>query len=160
MTNFNLFELRPVQAAYTENHVDRPQMYQAIRTALHELGMFEDIVQDGQVRGGTTALWFSEAADVWDDNHDPFAAAKRSLYIAIRHQQTFLDVVVEGDDLTRYRVLYLTDRHVGRAASDAIAAWVSRGGRVMATAGAGMRDEFDRPNPVLRKLFGIDESAA
>jgi hypothetical protein len=103
-------------------------------------------------------LWFSEAADVWDDNRDPYASAKRTLYIAIRHQQLPLDVVTDGDDLTLYRLLYLTDRHVSRAGSEQIAAWVRQGGRLIATAGAGLRDEFNQPNHVLETLLGVDES--
>ena len=155
----NLFEFRPVQAAYTENHCSDPRMYQAIRVALHELGQFEDIVQDGTVRPGVAALWFSEAADAWDDYQHSLGAGKRSLYIAIRHQQLPLDCILDGDDLKPYRVLYLTDRHVSRAGSKAIVEWVKAGGCLFATAGAGMFDEFNQPNKVLRELLGVDETA-
>lgn len=155
---FNLFEFRPRQAAYTENHVNDPAMYQEVRKGLHELGQFEDIVQDGQVRAGTAALWFSEAADVWNDNRAPFDAHKRSLYLAIRHMQVPLDMVVEGDDLKPYKAMYLADQHVSRAASKAIAEWVKQGGILMATAGAGMFDEFNQPNQVLRELLGIKQT--
>src|SRR5262249_33978500 len=155
----NLFEYRPVQAAYTENHVSRPEMYREVRRGMHELARFEDIVQEGQVRPGAVGLWFSEAADVWEDNRAPFDVAKRCLYIALRHQQTPLDVVIEGDDLKSYRVLYLADRHVSRAASKAIADWVKAGGGLYATAGAGLLDELDQPNTVLRELLGIDPQA-
>jgi hypothetical protein len=155
----NLFEIRPVQAAYSENHVDAPEMVQAIRVALHELGGFEDIVQDGQARPAPAALWFSEAADLWDDKRAPFDAHERALYLLVRHQQVPLDVVVEGDDLAPYRAIYLTDRHVSRAASRALARWVERGGQLVATAGAGMFDEADRPNEVLRALFGVEPAA-
>jgi hypothetical protein len=153
---FNLFEFRPVQAAYTENHCSDPAMYQEVRKSIHELGLFEDIVQDGQVRPGLAALWFSEAADVWNDNRAPFDAAKRALYLAIRHQQIPLDVVIEGDDLKDYKVLYLTDQHLSRAASKAMAEWVQAGGQLFATAGAGMFDEFNQPNAVLRELLGVE----
>lgn len=153
----NLFEFRPVQAAYTENHVDHPHMYEEVARSLRELKYFEMILPGGRPVRARTALWFSEAADVWDDNASPFDAGKRTLYAAVRHHQLPLDVVVEGDRLTDYRVLYLTDRHVSRKASEAIARWVERGGRLFATAGAGMFDEFDRPNPILRKLLGVDQ---
>jgi hypothetical protein len=156
VTIFNLFEYRPVQVAYTENHTSDPAMYREVRRALFELGTFEDVVQDGRVRPAEAGLWFSEAADVWDDNSAPFAAGKRTLYIAIRHRQHPLDVVVEGDDLSRFRVLYITDRHVSRAATRAIADWVHAGGRLLATAGAGMFDEFDRPNTIMRELLGVE----
>ncbi|HET6882518.1 MAG TPA: beta-galactosidase trimerization domain-containing protein [Pirellulales bacterium] len=159
----NLFEFRPVQAAYTENHTSLPEMYAEVRRGLYELATFDDIVQDGQVRPGVAALWFSETGDIWDDARDPFAAGKRTLYIAIRQQQLPLDIVTDEDalagDLKNYRVLYLADQHVSQAAAQAIAGWVAAGGQLFATAGAGMFDEFNAPNRVLRELLGIEPDA-
>jgi hypothetical protein len=158
----NLFEFRPVQAAYTENHVDQPEMYREVRRAFHELGTFEDIVQDGRVRPGVAALWFSETGDIWDDACAPFGAAKRCLYIAIKHQQVPLDFVIEQDaldgSLKNCKILYLADQHVSQAASKAIAEWVRQGGRLLATAGAGMLDEFNGPNTTLRELLGLEQT--
>jgi hypothetical protein len=150
----NLFEFRPVQAAYTENHVSLPAMYQTVRTAAAELAKFEDIVQTGRVAPGSAALWCSLASEVWDDQAGSFGADKRCVYILARHAQLPLDVVIEGDDLAAYRVLFLTDRHVSRAASTRIAHWVQAGGTLIASAGAGLFDEFDRPNITLRELIG------
>lgn len=155
----DLFEFRPVHVAYTENHVDEPEMYKMVLGSFRELGLFEDIVQGGRVRGGEAALWFSETGDIWGDSHDSFAAAKRTLYTAIRHQQIPLDIVVEQDaldgTLAQYQTLYLTDAHVSAAASAKIAAWVAAGGSLFATAGAGMFDELNQPNAALRKVLGI-----
>jgi len=155
---FNLFEFRPVQAAYTENHVNTHTMYQTVRQGFHDLGKFEDIVQDGRVRPGVAALWFSEAGDVWHNNRSPLDAAKRTLYIAIRQQQMPLDVIVDGDPLAGYKVLYLADANVSVAGSKAIADWVKQGGRLVATAGAGMFDELNRPNTILRELLGVEQT--
>lgn len=159
MKQINLFEFRPVHVAYTENHVDRPEMYRMILRSFRELGLFEDIVQSGRVRNGQAALWFSETADIWGDSHGSFAAGKRALYIAIRQQQIPLDFVVEEDalngDLSEYKTLYLTDAHVSTAASQRIADWVKAGGRLFATANAGMYDELNRPNKILRELLGV-----
>jgi hypothetical protein len=84
------------------------------------------------------------------------------LYTAIRHQQVPLDFVLEQDaldgTLSRYKVLYLADAHVSTAASAKIAEWVHAGGQLLATAGAGMFDELNRPNIVLRQLFGVDQT--
>jgi hypothetical protein len=153
---FDLFEFRPVQASYTENYVNAVEMYREVRTGIHELGTFEDLVQAGEVAPGVAALFFSEAADAWADHDSPFDADERALYLALRHRQIPLDVVVEGDSLKSYAVVYLTDRHVSRAASLALAKWVEEGGRLVATAGAGMFDERDQPNLVLQKLFGVE----
>jgi hypothetical protein len=82
------------------------------------------------------------------------------LYVAVLHQQLPLDFLVEQDaadgTLGRYKVLYLADRHVSRAASAKIAAWVQSGGRLLATAGAGMFDEYHQPNKTLRALLGVE----
>lgn len=159
----DLFEFRPVHVAYTENHVDEPPMYAQVLRSFRELGLFEDIVQDGRVEAGQAALWFSETADIWGDSLGSYAAAKRALYTAIRHQQVPLDIVVEQDALDgtlgQYQVLYLTDAHVSGAASQAIRKWVEAGGTLAATAGAGMFDELNRPNQVLRELLGVEQDA-
>ena len=159
----NLFEFRPVHVSYTENHVDDPAMYRVVLRSVRELGLFEDIVQDGHVRPAEAALWFSETGDIWGDNHGSFAAAKRALYTAIRNQQIPLDFVVEQDaldgTLSEYKVLYLTDAHVSTAAAMKIAEWVKNGGQLFATAGAGMFDELDRPNQTVRELLGVEQTA-
>jgi len=160
---FNLFEFDPVWDSYTENHTSDPAMYGMVLKTLREYGTFEDIVQTGQVRSAETGLWFSETGDIWNDNGGSFAANKRSLYIAILNRQLPLDFIVEPDaldgTLNQYKLLYLADRHVSQAASKKIAEWVKNGGRLFASAGAGMFDEYNRPNTVLRELMGVDQQA-
>lgn len=157
------FEFNPVWTAYTENHVTNPEMYGAVLKGSRELGLFEDIVQAGQVRPATVGLWFSETGDIWEDNAGSFAAAKRALYVAVLGSQQPLDVVVDQDAasgaLNSYKVLYLTDNHVAQAAAKKIAEWVAAGGKLFATAGAGMFDEYNQPNKVLRELLGVDQTA-
>ena len=151
----NLFEFRPVQAAYTENHCSNPETYRTILRSFRELGQFEDIIQSGRKRSAKAAMWFSETADIWGDNDGSFAAGKRTLYAGLIQQGTPLDFVIEGDDLSKYKGLILADRHVSRAASQKIADWVQAGGQLMTTASAGMFDELNQPNTVLRNLRGI-----
>jgi hypothetical protein len=155
----NLFEFRPVQVAYTENHCSNPETYRTVLRSFRELGLFEDIIQSGRKRPAKAALWFSETADIWGDNHGSFAAGKRTLYTAVINQGTQLDFVIEGDSLNGYEVLYLADAHVSGQASDAIAKWVKAGGNLLATAGAGMFDELNQPNAVLRKLLNVNQIA-
>lgn len=159
----NLFEFEPVQVAYTENHVTNDAMFGMVLVSFRELGTFEDFVQDGQVRPAQAALWFSETGDIWGDTDGSMAAAKRGLYTAIRHQQIPLDFVIDDDAqsgaLAAYKVLYLTDAHVSAASSQKIAQWVAAGGTLLATAGAGMFDELNRPNKTLRELLGVEQIA-
>jgi len=163
MKHIDLFAFRPLETVYSENHSNVAEIGLEVRRAFYELGLFEDVMQDGSVEPGVAALWFSETSDIWNDRRPPFDTAKRALYIAILHQQLPLDFVVEEDalagDLKDYKVLYLTDAHVSLPASKAIADWVAQGGVLFATAGAGMFDEFNRPNEVMRELLGVEQTA-
>ncbi|MEI8242821.1 MAG: beta-galactosidase trimerization domain-containing protein [bacterium] len=161
-TILDLFEFDTVWAAYTENHVTGREAYAAVLRGMRELGLYEDIIQTGAHRPAEVGLWFSETGDIWGDNDKSFGSAKRALYTAILHQQVALDFLVDQDaadgTLAKYKVLYLTDNHVSQASSQKIAAWVKGGGRIFATAGAGMFDEYNRPNTVLRELFGVEQT--
>ena len=163
MKIINLFEFRPVQAAYTENHVSLPEMYLEVKRGLHELAKFEDIIQDGKPRDGVGAIWYSEAGDAWANHAAPFGAGKRTLAIAARHQQIPLDVVDEEDalkgTLKQYKLLYIADQNVSRPASKAIAEWVKAGGRLICTAGAGLKDEFNQPNDIMEQLLGVKQAS-
>jgi len=156
----NLFEFEPVWVAYTENHVTGNAMYAQVLNTLREFGLYEDIVQAGQVRPSQVGLWFSDTGDIWNDYANSAGAAKRTLYVSILHQQLPVDVVSEADardgSLDGYKVIYLTDAHVSQAASKALAAWVHHGGHLFATAGAGMFDEYNQPNLILRPVFGAE----
>lgn len=161
-TILNLFEFNPVWVAYTENHVTSKDMYATVLRTFREFGLYEDIVQAGRVRPAKAALWFSETGDIWSNNRPSFGAAKRGLYVAILGRQIPLDFVVDADaadgTLGQVEVLYLTDNNVTRASSATIAAWVRAGGSLFATAGAGMFDEYNQPNTVLRELLGVEQT--
>jgi hypothetical protein len=119
-------------------------------------------------------MYFSTAADAWEgDSGGPciylagsntdchvFKAAKRALYITLRHQHLTVDVLNEQDvaegRLTKYARLYVTDPHVSLAATVAIAGWVERGGTLFATASAGLYDEGNARNAPMAALLGLD----
>jgi hypothetical protein len=86
----------------TCDYVDQDTgMYQQVRTALNELTMFDDIVDSGsaQLNLAKVALLYSETADIWYSPLYTPGAAKRSLYLALRHAQIPLDIVNEGENL-------------------------------------------------------------
>jgi hypothetical protein len=68
-----------------------------------------------------------------------------------------VDIVVEADvgaTLDTYKLIVIADTHVSTTASAALAAWVEAGGVLVATAGAGMFNEFNASNTALRKVLG------
>ena len=90
VTMINLYEFRPCLASYTENYVDAGWgMYGAVRQALGELSLFEDIIQDGRVAYGDVGIWNSDVMDIWGPATQPvgltgehfntFLAGKRAM---------------------------------------------------------------------------------
>lgn len=161
----NTFMFEPSWSGYTCDYVDGDGgAYPAVRAALNELGLFEDIIQGGvaQAGGAKVALLYSDSADIWLSPVGTFGAAKRTLYIALRHAQLPIDIVTEQDAiagaLNHYSVLYVVDQQVSEAAVTAIAAWVNAGGSAVFTAGAGLRNEFNATNAAAAALLGVQES--
>lgn len=134
--------------------------WQEIRSSLHELSRFETIVQDGKVRPALVALWKSETGAVWRDDRAPYGLAQRQLFALARRANLPVDIVSDSDTpeiLKSYRVLFLCERHISRADAQVLADWVSAGGTLLATAGAGSRDEFNQPNAIMQELLGARE---
>ena len=63
------------------------------------LGSFEDIIATGTVQpgGGAVAVLYSETADIFFDGTGTYGAELRSLYIALKHLQLPVEVMIEGD---------------------------------------------------------------
>lgn len=142
-----------------------------MRTALSELSQFEDITQGGTVASGDVGLWCGDAFDIWGPATPPneygkhqntFLSAKRALFIALLHAELTVDIVVEadiGEVLDSYKMIVLADTHVSDAAAAALSKWVDAGGTLIATAGAGMQNEFNSSNTAMAVLLGLDGHA-
>ena len=161
----------------TENSIgEYPQSangpYETVQDTLFEYGQFDDIIQGSPSQSapaGDVALYFSTADDCWSaiawpGDRQPgqvYKAAKRALYIALRHRHLKVDVlneddVVSGGRLAQYDTLYVADPHVSSAATKAIGMWVAEhAGTLYATASAGLLDESNAANPPMRTLLGL-----
>ena len=161
---FDLFEFVSSISGYTCDYTDQDGgTYEEIRIALNELGMYEDIVLAGsaQLNLAKTAILYSESADIWLSPVGTPGAAKRSLYLALRHAQIPIDVVNEEDctrgSLNHYAVLFIVDPQVSEEAVTAIGAWVNTGGHVYVTAGGAQLNEANQTNVAMNKLTGITQ---
>jgi len=84
-------------------------------------------------------------------------------WLALSHAQIPVDIVGEADvaddGLAGYKVCYLSDPNITRAAATKLAAWVQAGGTLIMTAGAGEKDEYNRPLDTLNKLLDYKRNA-
>ena len=113
-----------------------------------------------QAQGAKAALLFSETADIYFDDYGTPGSEKRAFYIALRHAQIALDVVIEDDILegvlNEYAVLYVTAGHVTQACGEALVEWVGEGGTLFAAGGMALLNETNQTNLALAGLYGID----
>ena len=111
LKQLNLFGFEPLVQIQGPNAVDTwddMDMYLTVRKSLSELGTMEDIILHGtaQAFGAEVALLMSETSDIWADYANPTeligrtgtaGTAQRALYIALRHLQQPVDVIIEED---------------------------------------------------------------
>ena len=162
VTRFDLFLFEPSTSGYTCDYVDGDGgAYPTVRAALNQLGSFEDIVQAGAVQTAAVAILYSETTDIFLETGGTYGSALRSMYIALKHAQMPVDVLIEEDcaagRLHYYDVLYVAMPHVNDAAAKGIAAWVAAGGTVYFFGGAGFRNQDNQTGVVLETLMGIKQ---
>lgn len=119
---------------------------------------------------------------VYCDVRPRYASELRATYIALRHAQLPVTVLIEEDcvagRLHYFDVLYVvsTSRllaadnsltsitiqvlpHITEAAAEGIASWVAAGGTVVVSAGGGLYNEANRTNDAMSQLLGVTEVA-
>eukprot|EP01050_Picozoa_sp_SAG11_P020531 SAG11_NODE_3475_length_2425_cov_1.455718_2_plen_373_part_00 len=103
------------------------------------------------------AILYSETADIWLGTAGTAAAAKRSLFIALRHAQLGVDVVIEEDliagNLNHYGALYIVDPQVSEAAMAAAGKWTTTGGQLVLTVGGGCLNETNGSSVAVTRLL-------
>lgn len=161
----NYFCAAPLAVGNTENYVatDDLPMWRQIHDCSHEAGIFEDYVMDGRVRPAKVGLLLSSVDDVQTGaSNSTFAMhnnERKALFYALRHSQVPVDFLSEDDVIeglaNDYQVIYVTQQWLHSKAIDALKKWVEKGGTVIALAGGGFLDEFNKANPKTAEFFGV-----
>lgn len=126
---------------------------------IHEIGAVEDVLTPAMPQKAEVALLYSSAADAWNYQGNLASGFERMhTWLALTHAQIPVDVVHESEVAegvlgSGYKVCYLADTHITRAAADKLSKWVEDGGTLILSAGAGQRDEFNRPLATLDALL-------
>lgn len=134
----------------TENYwSDLRSEYDGVAKLSRTLAKAEDVLYPAKPVRDPVAILYSVSHDIWHSDQPAAFVEERLLWHALRHQHVQPDFLreedVEAGRLKDYKVLYVTDWCVARAASAKIDEWVKAGGVVYLSAGAATRDEFYEP---------------
>lgn len=162
---FNNFCYGPTWASheggpYYRSHLwqGKPETWTANASITREIGAVEDVLLPAMPAPAQVALLYSTASDVWTvDETFAFGFDRMHTWMALAHAQMPVDIVaerqVERGMLDQYKVCYLTGPNLTRAAAAKLKAWVQKGGTLFITAGAAMKDEYNRPLDVLDDIL-------
>lgn len=164
----NYFCATPSAVGNTENYVETADlpMWKQIYTCTREAGIFEDYVMDGKVRPAKVGLLLSSTDELITGVNN-FSLAlhnneRKALYYALRHAQIPVDFLSEDDVIDGrakdYKLIYVTQQHVHSKCLDALQKWCEAGGTVVAAAGGGYFNEFQKENPAAAKFYGATGS--
>lgn len=130
----------------------------ALATVAREVARADDLLHPGQVPAAQVAISFFKSHEIWQQD-TAIQVERRNTYLALTHDNypvDFLDEpMVEQGKLDRYKVFYLVDSNLSRAAARKIRDWVARDGVLVACAGAGLRDEYDEEVDLLKEVYGV-----
>lgn len=133
-------------------------------TVIREIGAVEDMLMPAMPKQADVALLYSSATDIWSRDNNAYGFDRMHTWMALAHAQVPVDVVhekqIENDALKNYKVVYYSGPNITAAAADKLAQWVKGGGTLILTAGAGMKDEYDRPLTTLDELLPYKRNEA
>lgn len=139
---------------------NHPETWRANAEVTREIGGAEDLLVDAVADPAEVAILYSSASDIWTvkSNH-AYGFNRMHIWMALAHGQVPVDFVseaqVERGLLSDYKVCYFSGPNLTGAAAAKLARWVEAGGTLVLTAGAAMRDEFNRPLEAFNNLLPV-----
>jgi len=122
------------------------------------VGWAEDFLVPAMPAPAETAILYSSSSDIWTVGLNyAYGFERMHTWLALAHGQVPVDFLSEQDvaegRLAGYKVCYFTGPNLTRSAADTLAEWTRSGGTLWLSAGAGARDEYNRPMDVVEKLL-------
>ena len=142
----------------------RAEAYKEVASATHAIGPADEIIAEGVRQPRRAALLYNRTHEVWQNSYGGFQTDRLLTFIAMKHAQTPVDIIIEEDltaaTLAPYRVLYLQGFNLAARHLQAIRQWVEGGGVLVATAGAATHNEYNMPNPEAAAFLGAKQRPA
>ncbi|MGH7173657.1 MAG: hypothetical protein ACRELG_25520, partial [Gemmataceae bacterium] len=155
--HINVYSYGPLYANI-DSWSTRYNIYPVIAAVQHELASIDEPLKGTTRHKSEVAILYNRTAAIWGDRASTSEQDSRFTHWALTHagyDANFLaEEDVESGKLDAYKVLYLHGPQIRRQTASKIAQWVREGGVLVGGAGAGTRDEHDRPLDSLTPVFG------
>ncbi|MHB9106422.1 MAG: hypothetical protein ACYDCO_05135 [Armatimonadota bacterium] len=126
-------------------------------------GGAEEVIYDaGWAKAAEVAVVRPRTSEIFENN-DSWENGKW-VYTALQHAHIPVDALDEGfllsEELSRYKVIYVSGSHLRQDVAEKLGKWVAAGG-VLYTSGGGLaRNEADEPLTVLHEVLGLKSRGA
>lgn len=129
---------------------NHPETWRANAAVVREIGGAEDLLLEAKAKQAEVAILYSSSADAWTMKRNfAYGFNRMHTWMALAHAQIPVDFVgekqAERGFLDGYKVCYFSGPNLTREAAGKLSDWVKAGGTLVLSAGAAMRDEFNRP---------------
>lgn len=140
-----------------------PEKWYAQSEIIREIGWAEDLLVPAKKIPSQVAIIYSSSSDIWDLRKNyAFGFERMFTWLALTHNQVPVDFVSEQSlaekGLPGYRVCYFSGRNLLPTAAEKLKQWVRNGGTLFLTAGAGSRDEYNRPMNILDEIIPVSRN--
>jgi len=136
----------------------RTDMWYAVAEIVKEIGAAEDLLYPAKKRKSQVAIIYSSSADIWElgENY-AYGFERMHTWLALAHKQIPVDFLsekmIEQGWLKDYRVAYLSGTCISEKAAEQLKKWVSGGGYLVLTAGAGMKNQFNKSCSIIENIL-------
>ena len=137
-----------------------PEKWYSQAELVREIGWAEDMLVPAKKVPSQVAILYSSSSDIWDlQKNYAFGFERMFTWLALTHNQVPVDFVSEQTlaekGLSGYKVCYFSGRNLTRQSAEKLKQWVRNGGTLFLTAGAGSRDEYNRPMDILYEIIPV-----
>lgn len=154
----NVYMYGPFYAIALDSWSRRYELFPILRELNREAAQVESVMENATRWKTEVGILYNRTASIWEDRSPTTEPDARYVHWALTHAGYNPDFISEedlvGGGLNRFKVLYVGGAQILPEVAKAIAAWVQRGGVLCGTAGAGSRDQFNRPLKTLERVFG------
>ncbi len=169
---FNAYWYGPIWSAHEagppwNNHSiqARTDMWFALAEIIREIGAAEDLLYPAKKRKSQVAICYSSSADIWELGVNyAYGFERMHTWLALTHNQIPVDFLsekmIEQGYLADYKVAYLSSTCISEKAAEQIKLWVGKGGTLVLTANAAMKNQFNRPLKVLDPILPAQRQPA